>query len=87
MFFWIVERKIHKKKDHTTGYITYCVVFLFTPLEDVVQKLSLFSLIPNSGAVFLRGEMVREDVLILHENVQMLKSAFKKPPKMIYFFC
>lgn len=27
-----------------------------------------------------------EDVLILHENVQMLKNAFKKPPKMIYFF-
>lgn len=49
MFFWIVERKIHKKKDRTTGYITYCVVFLFTPLEDVVQKLSLFSIIPNSN--------------------------------------
>ena len=40
----------------------------------------------NSGAVFLRGGMVREDVLILHENVQMLKSAFKNPQKMIYFF-
>ena len=40
----------------------------------------------NSGAVFLRGGMVREDVLILHENVQMLKSVFKNPQKMIYFF-
>ena len=39
MFFWIIKRKIHKKKDHTTGYRTYCVVFLFTPLEDVVQKI------------------------------------------------
>lgn len=61
MFFWIVERKIHKKKDHTTGYITYCVVFLFTPLEDVVQKLSLFSIIPNSNPLIPEPFFARRD--------------------------
>lgn len=37
------------KKDHTPGFVTCCVVFLFAPLEDVTEKLSLFSIIPKSN--------------------------------------
>nr|DAH38494.1 MAG TPA: hypothetical protein [Caudoviricetes sp.]DAQ25703.1 MAG TPA: hypothetical protein [Caudoviricetes sp.] len=35
------------EKDHTTDSVACCVVFLLAPLEDVTQKLSLFSIIPK----------------------------------------
>ena len=35
------------EKDHTADIVACCVVFLLAPLEDVTQKLSLFSIIPK----------------------------------------
>ena len=35
------------EKDHTADVVVSCVVFLLAPLEDVTQKLSLFSIIPK----------------------------------------
>lgn len=35
------------EKDHTADYAACCVVFLLAPLEDVTQKLLLFSIIPK----------------------------------------
>lgn len=37
----------YNAKNHTADIVACCVVFLLAPLEDVTQKLLLFSVIPK----------------------------------------